>query len=152
MVLVTESTKAVLCLVSLAWPRRGAPPQTLHQKSTARNLASVAGPAACYLVQNLALQRASADLDSVTFNCLNQTKVVATAVTLYLVTGQKQSLAQVVALALVTLAGLMLQVTGERARMGSSGSVEAFRRGVAVRLASCSVPRVSLRFLTATDG
>jgi len=130
-VLATEGAKAVLCILGEGGPRRehapGVPPRAVVQK-----LRSTAWPAACYLFQNLALQRAYADLDSVTFNCLNQTKIVATAATLYLLTGSGQSAMQMVALVLVTAAGLLLQVSGERSRIGTS-SVGTFRRGVAVR-------------------
>ena len=132
-VLATEGAKAALCIASTAFHGSLPPGSRTHTRT--RNLFSAAAPAVCYLVQNLALQRAYADLDSVTFNCLNQTKVVATAASLYLLTGVGQSSMQMVALVLITLAGLLLQVTGERARTGTA-SVDTFRRGVAVRSAS----------------
>lgn len=133
-VLATEGAKAALCLPSTALlgSRRRALPPGSRTHTRTRKLLSAAAPAVCYLVQNLALQRAYADLDSVTFNCLNQTKIVATAASLYLLTGVGQSSMQMVALVLVTLSGLLLQVTGERARAGTA-SVDTFRRGVAVR-------------------
>ena len=124
-VLATELLKAALCGAAL--------PSRRSRRSTT-SLAAAA-PAACYLLQNLALQRAYADLDWLTFNCLNQTKVVATALTLYLLMRHGQSPQQVLALLLIVLAGTLLQVTGEQTRVasGDSAGVASFRRGVAVR-------------------
>lgn len=129
-VLYTELAKALLCGLGLATQPAvpSGPPR--HR----RLLLYTAAPAAlCYLVQNLALQRAYADLDSLTFNCLNQTKVAATALCLFLLQGYRQTGRQLVALALLTAAGLLLQLQGEQAAANrDSAAVGAFRRGVAV--------------------
>lgn len=128
-VLFTELLKGALCAASALRSWR------LQRSLLARSLARAALPAACYLAQNLCLQAAYRDLDSLTFNCLNQTKVVATALTLYLLTRRGQSPQQCLALLLVVCAGVLLQLKGESSRKESGGveSVAAFRRGVAVR-------------------
>jgi UDP-sugar transporter A1/2/3 len=129
-VLVTELAKAALCACSLLLQRS---PAGDMRRPAAWDVLQTAAPAACYLVQNLALQRAYADLDSLTFNCLNQTKLAATALFLYVLLGQRQSAQQLVALALLLFAGLLLQITGEQRAASSAGSaVKNFRRGVAV--------------------
>ena len=129
-VLVTELAKAALCACSLLLQRS---PAGDTRRPAARDVLQTAAPAACYLVQNLALQQAYADLDSLTFNCLNQTKLAATAFFLYVLLRQRQSAQQLVALAMLLSAGLLLQLTGEQRAASSAGSaVKSFRRGVAV--------------------
>lgn len=132
-VLITELAKAALCACSLGLQRS---PAGGARRRTARDVLQTAAPAACYLVQNLAMQRAYADLDSLTFNCLNQTKLVATAFFLFVLLRQRQSGQQLVALAMLLLAGVLLQLTGEQRAASSAGAaVKNFRRGVAVRFA-----------------
>ena len=129
-VLVTELAKAALCACSLLLKRS---PAGDTRRPATRDVLQTAAPAACYLVQNLALQQAYADLDSLTFNCLNQSKLAATAFFLYVLLRQRQSAQQLVALALLLAAGLLLQLTGEQRAASSAGSaVKSFRRGVAV--------------------
>jgi hypothetical protein len=145
-VLCTELLKGALCALALALG-----PQRLSSRGGLRlsclsRISRAALPAACYLAQNLALQRAYARLDSLTFNCLNQTKVVATALTLYLLAHQGQSWQQCVALAMVVCAGVLLQARGEAERrevVGSEG-VANFRRGVLAR----GAPDASLQMLS----
>ena len=140
-VLVTELAKAALCACSLGLQRS---PAGNARRWAARDSLQTAAPAACYLVQNLAMQRAYADLDSLTFNCLNQTKLVATAFFLFVLLRQRQSGQQLVALAMLLLAGVLLQLTGEQRAAGSAGAVQNFRRGVAVRKVSRRVARPAL--------
>jgi hypothetical protein len=128
-VLVTELAKAALCACSLALQRS---PVGGARRRAVRDVLQTAAPAACYLVQNLAMQRGYADLDSLTFNCLNQTKLVATAFFLFVLLRQRQSGQQLVALAMLLLAGVLLQLTGEQRAASSAGAAD-FRRGVAVR-------------------
>jgi UDP-sugar transporter A1/2/3 len=134
-VLATELAKAALCAVSLVVQRQ---PGQRFRGSTLADLRRAAAPAACYLVQNLLLQRAYADLDSLTFNCLNQTKLVATTLALYVLLRQRQTPRQLLALAMLLLAGALLQLTGERAAArGAAAAVGDFRRGMVVRRVFC---------------
>jgi len=77
-------------------------------------------------------------LDSVTFNCLNQTKLVSTALCVYVLFGHRQSRMQLLALALLLTSALMLQADSQPANP-SAAVVDAaeYRSGVlAILLAS----------------
>jgi UDP-sugar transporter A1/2/3 len=54
----------------------------------------------------------ASSLDSVTFNCLNQSKLVSTALCVYFVFGVRQSLTQTLALGGLLVAGAILQEGG----------------------------------------
>ena len=78
--------------------------------------------------------------DSVTFNCLNQTKLLSTAVFLYTLLRQGQSPPQLLALALLTFAAVLLQ-NGSAARSSGGGSArgEGFQLGVAACIAASAL-------------
>jgi len=65
-----------------------------------------------YAVQNYLLVVGASSLDSVTFNCLNQSKLVSTALCVYFVFGVRQSLTQTLALGGLLVAGAILQEGG----------------------------------------
>ena len=69
-------------------------------------------PSLIYAAQNYLLVFGYQSMDSITFNCLNQSKLVSTALCLYLLFGTKQSVVQMVALAGLLVAGVMLQDGG----------------------------------------
>lgn len=66
-------------------------------------------PAALYALQNLAALQAYQNLDSLTFNVLNQTKTLSAALCCYLVMGRKQSFIQVLSLLLLLLSALIME-------------------------------------------
>lgn len=66
-------------------------------------------PAALYALQNLAALQAYQNLDSLTFNVLNQTKTLSAALCCYLVMGRKQSAVQVFSLFLLLLSALIME-------------------------------------------
>lgn len=72
------------------------------------SLAAAALPAVGYALQDRLSQLAYMNLDSLTFNLLNQTKTLFAALCLYLVMGKKQSRQQLVALSLLLAAALLL--------------------------------------------
>jgi UDP-sugar transporter A1/2/3 len=82
-------------------------------------------PSLIYATQNYLLVLGYASMDSVTFNCLNQSKLVSTALFIWLLFGVKQSYLQVVALAGLLGAGIMLQDSGGGGGGGGSGSQES---------------------------
>lgn len=110
--LVVELVK--LCIaVCLAGPQQNQgvmPPLLPRSKGSARRLVAVILPSLTYALQNTCLHHAYAELDGVTFNCLNQLKIVFSALFVYLVNGVKQSAQQVLALALLLLAGFLVQL------------------------------------------
>ncbi|CEG43187.1 cmp-sialic acid transporter 5-like [Plasmopara halstedii] len=65
-------------------------------------------PALIYLLQNLLNHAAVVTLDGVTFNVLNQTKIIWTALLVYLLLGIRQSPLQLVALALLCVAAVLM--------------------------------------------
>ena len=89
------------------------------------SLATAAIPAAVYAVQNCLSQVAYVNLDSLTFNLLNQTKTLFAALCLYLVMGKKQSPQQLVALSFLLVAALILNASGEGSGKNVSSSSEA---------------------------
>jgi UDP-sugar transporter A1/2/3 len=66
-------------------------------------------PAALYALQNVAALQAYQNLDSLTFNVLNQTKTLSAALCCYLVMGWKQSYVQVASLLLLLLSALIME-------------------------------------------
>eukprot|EP00931_Biecheleriopsis_adriatica_P060973 TRINITY_DN36637_c0_g1_i1.p1 TRINITY_DN36637_c0_g1~~TRINITY_DN36637_c0_g1_i1.p1 ORF type:complete len:322 (-),score=67.74 TRINITY_DN36637_c0_g1_i1:96-1061(-) len=91
-------------------------------------LMSAGIPSLTYLVQNFCVQVAYQQLDGIVFNILNQTKMLFTALFVYLIVGRRQSPVQCVALVLLTTAGVLVSLaeaakTPERQTNGSSGSL-----------------------------
>lgn len=86
------------------------------------SLAAAAFPAAGYALQSWLSQLAYTNLDSLTFNLLNQTKTLFAALCLYLVMGKKQSHQQLFALSLLLGAALLLNVVdGNSGESGGTG-------------------------------
>lgn len=77
-------------------------------------------------------------LDSVTFNCLNQIKLVSTALCVYFLFGQRQSRMQLLALALLLTSALLLQADAPPATPSAAAvGATQYRTGVlAILLAS----------------
>ena len=87
-----------------------------------RSLAAAALPAMGYALQNWLSQLGYRNLDSLTFNLLNQTKTLFAALCLYLVMGKKQSPWQLVALSLLLAAALLLNSCNDSSSSSSSSS------------------------------
>ncbi|KAF0766845.1 hypothetical protein AaE_002893 [Aphanomyces astaci] len=69
-------------------------------------------PALIYSVQDYLNQTAVVILDGVTYNVLNQTKIIWTALLVYVMLGQKQSSVQVVALVVLVASAVLIAVGG----------------------------------------
>lgn len=72
-------------------------------------LAVAALPAALYTVQNFASLLAYQHLEALTFNVLNQTKILSAAICCYLVMGKKQSRVQALSLLLLSGSALVIE-------------------------------------------
>lgn len=113
LVLSQELLKVVTCIFILsgrsyvfhAWTLRGA-------------LVASGLPAVTYLVQNFCIQIAYQTLDPVVFNVLNQTKVLFTALFAYLIASRKQSLTQCLALAMVSVAAVLVSLPSDSSANG----------------------------------
>jgi UDP-sugar transporter A1/2/3 len=71
-------------------------------------LKTTALPALIYLLQNYLNQTAVVLLDGVTFNILNQTKIIWTALLVYMMLRQYQSRQQIVALVILCIAAILM--------------------------------------------
>jgi len=86
-----------------------------HNMTTDWSLSSsliVAGiPASLYAIQGVLTYTSYQNLDPVTFNGLQQTKIISAAVFCFVLLGKRQSHLQIVALAILTLSAMLFQGT-----------------------------------------
>jgi UDP-sugar transporter A1/2/3 len=66
-------------------------------------------PAFLYTIQNLAALMAYQNLEALTFNVLNQTKILSAALSCYFVMGKRQSTMQVISLCVLILSTLVIE-------------------------------------------
>jgi len=111
LVLGTEVAKILIAGAMIAVDGPGAFARTFANWTPKAASLSVL-PSLVYAVQNYLLVVGASSLDSVTFNCLNQSKLVSTAACVYFVFGVRQSLAQTLALGGLLVAGAILQEGG----------------------------------------
>ena len=111
LVLGTEVAKILIAGAMIAVDGPGAFARTFADWTPKAASLSVP-PSLVYAVQNYLLVVGASSLDSVTFNCLNQSKLVSTAACVYFVFGVRQSLAQTLALGGLLVAGAILQEGG----------------------------------------
>ncbi len=110
-VFLTEAAKFFLALIMLTMENAT---DCFKGWQLSESLQGAALPAAIYSVQNLLLQQAYPNLDFVTFNLLNQSKLLSTAFFVFLLMGQKQSPLQ--CLALLMLMGGAALISGDSAQ------------------------------------
>ncbi|OQR92887.1 Drug/Metabolite Transporter (DMT) Superfamily [Achlya hypogyna] len=110
---VINVMKAILALVPLVLSGRAAREWARWSLST--SLRTTVLPAAIYVVQDYLNQTAVLLLDGVTYNVLNQTKIIWTALFVYWMLGKVQSRIQVAALVLL-VASAVLIAAGESPR------------------------------------
>jgi UDP-sugar transporter A1/2/3 len=96
-------------------------------------------PALIYVVQNLCVQTAYGELNPITFNCLNQTKLITTAIALYTIKGVKQNRKQMVALGLVSSGAMLLSLKDTVGNDSNASSVH----GIALILAAAVLSGVA---------
>ena len=111
LVLGTEVAKILIAGAMIAVDGPGAFARTFANWTPKAASLSVL-PSLVYAAQNYLLVVGASSLDSVTFNCLNQSKLVSTAACVYFVFGVRQSLAQMLALGGLLVAGVILQEGG----------------------------------------
>jgi len=108
-VAATECVKIVLCLISM---RMQGPREIRRQFGKVRlNVFALSVvPAVVYSIQNMLMQYGYHSVDAVLFNCLNQTKIMWTALFVYVVFGTKQTFVQCLSLLGLMLASVILQI------------------------------------------
>ena len=95
LILSCEIIKLVIASCALAIESAKGNPVDLFSRKFLRSMALCSLPALIYVVQNICVQTAYSELSSITFNCLNQTKLITTASALFLIKGVKQNKMQV---------------------------------------------------------
>ncbi|ETL40783.1 hypothetical protein F441_08347 [Phytophthora nicotianae CJ01A1] len=106
---VVEFLKLLLALVPLSLTRgEGGLLNQLKTWKLRAALVTTVFPALIYVLQNLLNHAAVVALDGVTFNVLNQTKIIWTALLVYLLLGTRQSPLQLVALTLLCVAAVLM--------------------------------------------
>ena len=108
-VAATECMKIVLCLILM---RIQGPREIRRQfrKVRLKVFALSVVPAICYSIQNVLMQYGYHSVDAVLFNCLNQTKIIWTALFVYVVFGTRQTFVQCLCLLGLMLASVILQI------------------------------------------
>ncbi len=108
-VAATECMKIVLCLILM---RIEGPREIRRQfrKVRLKVFALSVVPAICYSIQNMLMQYGYHSVDAVLFNCLNQTKIIWTALFVYVVFGTRQTFVQCLCLLGLMLASVILQI------------------------------------------
>ena len=98
LVLAQEGVKIVLCVLMLLLTSGPGELSSLASSWTLRESLRVAAvPSMIYAVQNVMTQMSMLYLDPVTFNLVNQSKLLATACFVYIILGRKQSVVQCMA-------------------------------------------------------
>ncbi|AQK53155.1 CMP-sialic acid transporter 5 [Zea mays] len=118
LVLATEAAKVICAIILLI--ADGSLKKQFSNWTLIGSLTASGLPAAIYALQNSLLQVSFKNLDSLTFSILNQTKLLWTSFFTFLILGQKQSSKQILALALLISAAVLLSV-GESTSKGSNG-------------------------------
>jgi UDP-sugar transporter A1/2/3 len=109
-VLTQELVKGVIAYAAYLGSTRPEIRKEELSSLTIRTWLTVAGvPAAIYTVQNLASLLAYQNLEGLTFNVLNQTKILSAALCCYLVMGKKQTKVQSFSLVLLLMSALVIE-------------------------------------------
>ena len=127
-VAATECVKIALCLISM---RMQGPREIRRQFGKVRLsvFALSVVPAIVYSIQNMLMQYGYHSVDPVLFNCLNQTKIIWTALFVYVVFGTKQTFVQCLSLfglmlaAILQIKEILEPAVDAQKSLGSSGDV-----------------------------
>ncbi|GAB9464078.1 hypothetical protein Gpo141_00001519 [Globisporangium polare] len=109
---VIELMKFVMALLPLAL--RGELCPEMKKWSFHNALQTTAAPALIYVLQNYLNQSAVVVLDGVTFNILNQTKIIWTALLVYLMLRRYQSRQQILALTILCAAAVLMTTSSSK--------------------------------------
>lgn len=149
-VIATEISKIVITYVTIATEAGEERAKIWQQWSLADSLEQAAVPAILYAVQNVLTQYGYQLLDSMTFNLLNQTKIISAALCLFLFMGKRQTLRQCVALVVLLQAALLLSLPKDIMSTAAAaaaavmpavrGHIEASQLGLALQ-AALAVPQ-----------
>ena len=108
LVLLCEATKTIFAILALV--AEGSVGKVLENWNFTDCISSGAVPAAIYSVQNVFIQIGYQHTSGLMFNLLNQTKIIFTAIMIYLVVGKRQSNMQLISLLMVLFVGVTLSL------------------------------------------
>lgn len=108
LVICSESLKITMCQLMLVLS--GQLGTIAKEWTLGSSLKLAALPAAFYALQNWLTQLGYANVDSLTFNLLNQTKTIFAALCCFVVLGRRQTKGQIVALLMLMTAAVLLNV------------------------------------------
>jgi UDP-sugar transporter A1/2/3 len=116
-VLVGEVIKGIVsAVICWVWYRK----EVWDGVSIQSSIRAAAIPACLYSVQNWMVQTAYQNIDSLTFNMLNQSKILFSAICVYWICGRKQSKIQFFALCLLCIAGVILNFDSRKSNSSNS--------------------------------
>lgn len=123
-VAVIEGIKFVVAIVNMAI--QGSLIFEIQQWEFALAVKTTLLPSLIYVVQNYLNQSAVVLLDGVTFNILNQTKIIWAAILLYIMLQKHQSVQQIGALIILILGALCMTLAPHKTSTSSSKSTDAY--------------------------
>ena len=126
LVLMCEVLKCVIAIALTFSSKKGR--ESVGRFSLSDSLRSAAILAGLYAFQNILIQIGYQNVSGLLFNLLNQTKIVFTAIMVYLFTGKTQSRAQMFALLMVLVVGVVL--TQPKEGLSEEGKQNAVWSGV----------------------
>lgn len=109
-VIATEISKICITATSIFMEGSESRENIFKKWTIADSLKQAAVPAILYALQNVLTQYGYQLLDSMTFNLLNQTKILSSAFCLWIVMKQKQSVRQIFALLILLQAAILLSL------------------------------------------
>ena len=138
LVLLCEVLKCIFA-ITLLYVDGGASGKEAMRRWSYKDALQCAGiPAAVYAFQNICIQMAYQNMDPILFNLLNQTKIVFTAIMVYVLMGKKQTFGQCLALLMLMLTGIMLSLPKSDPNIGHEKQQETdFMYGIVPCFAAC---------------
>ncbi len=117
-ILVTEALKVFVCCLVVFWTQRNMSRRRTNLIALIKESVATAAPAAVvYAAQNVAISHAQRHLDGVTYNILNQTKLLSSALMGYIILGRAQTRRQIFALFLLFSASALAVSSTPRTSM-----------------------------------
>lgn len=126
-VLMTELSKLVISIVMLAATGELGQLRGWRLKDS---LLSAGPPALTYTAQNILVQTAYQNLDGMTFNVINQTKILFNALFVFFLLGKGQTKLQMVALMMIFSASVLVSIGDVSASSSASDGSEDVMLGV----------------------
>lgn len=152
-IIIQEGIKMFVCVMLMFADRRAAPcgwrrtiisghyedlyPEVFKSWSFRDSLKAAALPAFLYAIQNVCQLYAYMLLDGLTFNLLNQTKIIWGALFIYLIVGKRKTVVQYIALTILFSTAIM--ITTDPAALGAVGSSHLSTFGVCICLAAATL-------------